>query len=122
MRTRAYIDAHAVSRDDESDLPGPAQVQAAVSALILLADPTRLRMLCLLSSGEHDVGTLAGAAGATPPAASQHLAKLRLAGLVDVRQDGKRRLYSTRGGHVRRLVEEALYFADHRVSGEPDHG
>jgi len=104
-----------------ADLPSRAQVDSAVGALTLLADPTRLRMLFVLGGGEHDVGTLAQATGTTPAAASQHLAKLRLAGLVAVRQDGRRRVYSTRGGHVRRLVEEALHFADHRVSGAPDH-
>jgi hypothetical protein len=30
-------------------------------------------------------------------------------------------VYSARGSHVRALVHEALYYADHRVSGEPDH-
>ncbi len=105
-----------------AELPTPAQVDTAVRALSLLADATRLRILLLLASGEHDVGALAGAVGTTPAAASQHLAKLRLAGLVAVRQEGKHRVYSTQGGHVRHLVEEALNFADHRISGEPDHG
>lgn len=103
------------------DLPTPAQVDAAVAAFALLADPTRLRLLWLLSAGELDVGSLAGAVGATPSAASQHLAKLRLAGLVSVRRDGRRHLYRVRGGHVRNLIAEALCQADHRVSGHPDH-
>jgi DNA-binding transcriptional ArsR family regulator len=121
MRTHANKPLVVPSALGVADLPTPAQVDTAVGALMLLADATRLRMLFLLGKGEHDVGTLAAAAGTTPAAASQHLAKLRLAGLVAVRQEGKRRVYSTRGGHVRRLVEEALHFADHRISGEPDH-
>ena len=92
-----------------------------MGALSLLADPTRLRMLWLLSEHEQDVGTLAELTGATPAATSQHLAKLRLAGLVSVRQDGRRRMYSARGGHVARLVKEALFYADHRLSDQPDH-
>ena len=102
-------------------MPTTAQVETAVGALMLLADATRLQMLFLLGNGEQDVGTLAASIGTTPASASQHLAKLRLAGLVAVRQEGKRRVYSTRGGHVRHLVEEALHFADHRISGHPDH-
>jgi DNA-binding transcriptional ArsR family regulator len=121
MRTRANV-SPTPSGAAGTELPTPAQVDTAVRALSLLADATRLRVLFLLGSGEHDVGALAGAVGTTPAAASQHLAKLRLAGLVAVRQEGKHRVYSTRGRHVRRLVEEALNFADHRISGEPDHG
>ena len=92
-----------------------------MSALGLLADPTRLRLLWSLSAAEHDVTSLAAQTRMTPAATSQHLAKLRLAGLVSVRQEGRRRLYSARGSHIARLVKEALFYADHRVSGEPDH-
>ncbi len=63
----------------------------AVTTLAMLADRTRLQLLWLLSRGEHDVGTLADLTDTTPSAASQHLAKLRLAGLVSVRQDGRKR-------------------------------
>lgn len=52
---------------------------------------------------------------------SQHLAKLRLAGLVDTRREGRRIHYSLRDGHLRRLVLEALSHADHRVSGTAPH-
>ncbi len=103
-------------------LPTPSQVEVAVGALALVADPTRLRLLWLLSGDDYDVGTLAELTITTPAATSQHLAKLRLAGLVAVRQDGRRRVYAASGNHVRRLVQEALYYADHQVSGEPDHG
>ncbi|MEU5908426.1 hypothetical protein ABZ780_29130 [Micromonospora sp. NPDC047467] len=52
---------------------------------------------------------------------SQHLGKLRLAGLVTVRREGRRALYTARGGHVRRLVTEVLQAASHRVQGIPEH-
>lgn len=87
----------------------------------MLADPTRLRIMWLLCAGEHDVTALAQRVGAARPAVSQHLAKLRLAGLVTSRRDGRRALYGVRGGHVRRLLIEALGAADHRVTGAPDH-
>ena len=92
-----------------------------MTALRMLADPTRLRLLWLLRDGEHDVGTLAAAVGAARPAVSQHLAKLVLAGLVTSRPEGRRRLYRARGAHVRRMVVEALQAADHQVSGVPEH-
>ncbi len=103
------------------DLPTAQQIDTAVTALRMLADPTRLRLLWSLRDGEHDVGTLAAAVGAARPAVSQHLGKLLLAGLVKVRRDGRRALYSVRGGHVRRLVTEALQAADHHLTGAPDH-
>jgi DNA-binding transcriptional ArsR family regulator len=102
-------------------LPPGAQVEAATTALRMLADPTRFRLMWLLRDGEHDVTSLAAAVGVARPAASQHLAKLMLAGLVVSRPDGRRRLYRARGGHVRRLVAEALDAAEHHVTGRPDH-
>jgi DNA-binding transcriptional ArsR family regulator len=101
--------------------PTDEQVAAAVLAFSLLAEPTRVRMLWALRDGEHDVTALAAAAGCRQPVASQHLSKLRLAGLVDTRRDGRRMLYRLRGGHVRSLLSEALFHADHQVSGQPVH-
>lgn len=87
----------------------------------LLAEPTRVRMLWALREGERDVATLAEVAGCRPTVASQHLSKLRFAGLVETRRDGRRVLYRLRGGHVRSLLTEALFHADHQVTGEPVH-
>lgn len=87
----------------------------------MLADPTRLRLLWLLCGAEYDVSGLAAAVGAARPAVSQHLAKLRLTGLVSTRRDGRRVLYQARGGHVRRLLTEAMDAAAHHVTGAPEH-
>jgi DNA-binding transcriptional ArsR family regulator len=105
----------------EGALPSDAQVEAAVTALRMLADPTRLRLMWVLRAGEHDVTSLVMAVGAARPAVSQHLGKLLLAGLVATRRDGRRALYRARGGHVRRLVAEALHAADHQVTGAAEH-
>jgi len=102
-------------------LPDAERVDTAVESFRMLADPTRLRIMWLLCEAEHDVTDLAAAVGSARPAVSQHLAKLRLAGLVRVRRDGRRAVYGVRGGHVRRLLVEALGAADHRVTGAPDH-
>ncbi|MGW4497469.1 ArsR/SmtB family transcription factor [Micromonospora sp. NPDC004336] len=107
--------------DLQQRLPGEAEVAAATEMLRMLADSTRLRLMWLLSDGEHDVSALVAALGAARPAVSQHLGKLRLAGLVSVRRDGRRALYRARDGHVRRLVAEALHAASHRVTGAPAH-
>ncbi|MFF5225102.1 ArsR/SmtB family transcription factor [Dactylosporangium sp. NPDC000521] len=101
--------------------PTDAQVDVAVTALRMLADPTRLRLLWALRDGEQDVSTLTATVGAARPAVSQHLAKLLLAGLVNTRRDGRRVLYRAAGGHVRRLVTEVFHAADHQLTGAPEH-
>ena len=66
------------------------QVAAAVQSFALLADPTRVRMLWALRDGELDVPSLAAVAGCRPTVASQHLSKLRFAGLVEGNRRGQR--------------------------------
>ncbi|MGC5309905.1 ArsR/SmtB family transcription factor [Micromonospora zamorensis] len=114
-------DNGASAKDLQQRLPPTEQVSAATDMLRLLADGTRLRLMWLLGDGEHDVSALVAAVGVARPAVSQHLAKLRLAGLVTVRRDGRRALYTASGGHVRRLVTEVLHAASHRITGTPQH-
>ena len=97
------------------------QVAAAVMSFALLADPTRVRMLWALRESELDVASLAAEAGCRPTVASQHLSKLRFAGLVEGERHGQRVVYRLRGGHVRTLLTEALFHADHHVKGAPTH-
>ncbi|GAA2794033.1 metalloregulator ArsR/SmtB family transcription factor [Kitasatospora paracochleata] len=116
MSTRADLAAaaHPHRRDGE-------RLEVAASVLALLADRTRLALLERLGEGEADVTTLTEATGAARPSVSQHLAKLRLAGLVATRRDGRRVVYSLRHGHLRRLVDEALNVADHQIGSLPPH-
>jgi DNA-binding transcriptional ArsR family regulator len=62
-----------------------------------VADPTRRQVLDLLRDHERAAGELAGAfPRLTQPAISRHLRVLREAGLVNVRRDEQRRVYSLR--------------------------
>ncbi|MGH3488776.1 MAG: ArsR/SmtB family transcription factor, partial [Actinopolymorphaceae bacterium] len=79
---------HAGRTSDSSDPTGP-QLRAAADTFDLLSAPTRLHLVWLLARHEYDVGTLAEHTGASVAAVSQHLAKLRLAGLVTARRDGR---------------------------------
>ena len=54
----------------------------------VLTDPKRLMLLDTLRGGEQSVGELAAAIGVALPNASQHLAVMRSAGLVDGRRTG----------------------------------
>jgi DNA-binding transcriptional ArsR family regulator len=99
---------------DWSRLPPDADVDVAVEGLRMLADPTRLRMLWLLCGAELDVSTLAVRLGATRPAISQHLAKLRLAGLVTQRRAGRHVLSRARDHHIAELLDVLVHDAGHR--------
>jgi DNA-binding transcriptional ArsR family regulator len=111
----------ALSSSGHPEAPSDAQVKAAVTSFALLSDATRVRMLWAMRSGPTDVAGLAAVAGCGASTASQHLAKLRLAGLVDGVRDGRRVLYALRGAHVDALLAEALFHADHQVTGSPTH-
>ncbi|MER5747601.1 ArsR/SmtB family transcription factor [Streptomyces sp. NPDC059913] len=72
----------------------PAEVLAeAAAAFGLLATPARLHIVWALAQGESDVTGLADRVGGTLPSVSQHLTKLKLAGLVRSRREGRRQVY-----------------------------
>ncbi|MDI3384637.1 metalloregulator ArsR/SmtB family transcription factor [Streptomyces sp. B-S-A8] len=83
----------------------------AVAVLKAVADPTRFTVLWELSRGERAVGELAELTGAQVAAVSQHLARLRTAGLVTTRRDGTRVYYRAAGDHVRALLDDAFLVA-----------
>jgi DNA-binding transcriptional ArsR family regulator len=89
-------------------MPEASRVEAVAGRLRLLGDPTRLRVLCALAQGESHVACLADVAGAGVPAVSQHLAKLRLAGIVQPRRDGQHVIYELVDVNVRDLVRQLL--------------
>ncbi|GAA2298667.1 metalloregulator ArsR/SmtB family transcription factor [Streptomyces kunmingensis] len=101
--------------------PDGARLAEATRVFALLSDATRLHLLWLLALEESDVGSLAERVTASRTAVSQHLAKLRLAGLVEARREGRHMHYRLTDGHLRRLIMEALSHADHRVTGTASH-
>jgi DNA-binding transcriptional ArsR family regulator len=66
------------------------------STIEVIADSSRRHILDELRSGEMPVNVLVGRLAMSQPAVSKHLRVLREAGLVTVRPDGQRRLYSVR--------------------------
>jgi DNA-binding transcriptional ArsR family regulator len=75
-----------------------------------VSDPTRRRMLELLGAGERTVAELAEPFDMTQPAVSQHLRVLREAGLVDVKKEGRHRVYSLDPEPLREVFDWAQYF------------
>jgi DNA-binding transcriptional ArsR family regulator len=66
----------------------------AAPALKALSEPRRVDILRLLRAGPRAVGEIAAEVNVTQQAASQHLAVLGEAGLVEARREGTKRLYS----------------------------
>lgn len=58
-----------------------------------IAEPNRRTILRLLQRSELSAGDVLDAMSLSQPGVSRHLKMLRLAGLVSVRSDGRRRIY-----------------------------
>jgi DNA-binding transcriptional ArsR family regulator len=76
-----------------------------VSVFAVVAEPSRRQILDLLGEAERPVGELVDQLGLSQPAVSKHLRVLREAGLVQVRGDAQRRLYSVRPEPLRAIYE-----------------
>ena len=76
-----------------------------MEAFAALSDPTRRHIVELLADGERSAGELARRFTLTQPAVSQHLRTLRDAGLVRVRRDAQRRMYSIDGRGLAKIDE-----------------
>ncbi|MFL5971834.1 MAG: ArsR/SmtB family transcription factor [Gaiellaceae bacterium] len=68
-----------------------------MNAFEALADPTRRRIVELVSEGERSAGEIASAFAISRPGVSKHLRVLREHGVIRSRSDGTRRLYSLEG-------------------------
>jgi len=66
-----------------------------------VAEPRRRQILDVLAGGERPVNDLVRQLGLAQPQVSKHLRVLREVGVVDVREDGRRRLYRVNGPALR---------------------
>lgn len=64
------------------------------ATLQALSDPHRMAILSMLADGERPAGDFVDALPIAQPTVSKHLSVLREAGLVRVRKDAQRRMYS----------------------------
>ena len=97
----------------DTTIPGDGPAQLAAETFRMLGDPTRVKLLWALLQGESSVSRLAELVKVSPTSVSQHLAKLRLAGLGQARREGTF-VYSTAASHhVPALLSQALFHADH---------
>jgi DNA-binding transcriptional ArsR family regulator len=108
-------DAPAAAEDDEP--PSPQLLREAAETFGMLAATTRLHIVWLLARSEQDVTALAEQTGGTVAAVSQHLAKLKLAGLVSSRREGRRQVYVVDDPHVVAVVRQMI---DHHAELLPE--
>lgn len=78
-----------------------ARAATTTDAFNAVAEPRRRAILDALSGGERSVGELVDALEIAQPQVSKHLKVLREVGLVDVREEGRRRLYRLNGGPLK---------------------
>jgi DNA-binding transcriptional ArsR family regulator len=103
------------------DEPTRPQLASAAATFTLLSNPTRLLALWLAAQDVHDVSTLAERTGVGVATMSQHLSKLRLAGLISARRDGRRHIYTVDDPHVLTLVQQifAHIASDGSLAADP---
>ncbi len=103
-------------------VPRLKDLDALTSVYGALADPTRLRILALLTDGEVCVCDIHASLGVPQPTASRHLAFLRRSGLVNARRSGVWMHYSLAplaDPVVAAVVQAALHALTHtRVAGQ----
>ncbi|HET9545454.1 MAG TPA: metalloregulator ArsR/SmtB family transcription factor [Gaiellaceae bacterium] len=74
-----------------------ARAATTTDAFNAVAEPRRREILDLLAGGERPVNDLVHALGLAQPQVSKHLRVLRDVGAVDVRSEGRQRLYRLNG-------------------------
>ncbi len=82
-------------------------VQAVAETFRVLGDPTRIRILDALGTGEVCVNDLATAIGISESAVSHQLRLLRTMRLVRVRREGRMAYYAVDDQHILELLSQA---------------
>ena len=74
-----------------------ARAATTTDAFNAVAEPRRRQIIDLLAVGERPVNDLVTELGIAQPQVSKHLRVLRQVGLVEARDDGRRRIYRLNG-------------------------
>lgn len=74
-----------------------ARAATTADAFNAVAEPRRRQILDVLSAGERPVNDLVHVLALSQPLVSKHLRVLREVGLVDVRDEGRQRIYRLNG-------------------------
>ena len=110
MDTAALHDAKSLQK--LSDLDDITSSRLA-EVFKVLGDPTRIKLLALLTTDEMRVSDIAEALSMGQSAISHQLRVLRNARLVKFRKDGKEAWYSLDDDHVVKLMRQGLDHVSH---------
>lgn len=91
----------------------------ACETLQAIANPSRLRILCLLSEGEQSVGHIAAGVGLSPAHVSAHLRVLYDRGVVTRRREWRRVYYGLANDFLVEFLDLAARLAE---PGSPQEG
>jgi DNA-binding transcriptional ArsR family regulator len=79
-------------------------IEQAAVAMQAMSHPMRIKILCLLSSGELSVQDIVDAVGTTQSNISQHLAILKACGMIDGRKDGTKMFYAIEDARILKMI------------------
>jgi DNA-binding transcriptional ArsR family regulator len=82
-----------------------ARAATTADAFNAVAEPRRRQILDVLAGGERPVNDIVAQLGLAQPQVSKHLRVLREVGVVDVRENGRQRLYRVNGEALRPIHE-----------------
>ncbi len=88
-----------------------ARAATTTDAFNAVAEPRRRQILEALADGERSVNELVEAVGLAQPQVSKHLRVLREVGAVDVRDEGRHRLYRLNGSALKPIHDWVRAFA-----------
>ena len=89
-----------------------ARAATTADAFNAVAEPRRRQILDVLAGGERPVNELVRLLGLAQPQVSKHLRVLRAVGVVDVREEGRQRLYRL-NGHVLKPIHDWVKTYEH---------
>src|SRR4051795_7216943 len=92
-----------------------ARAATTADAFNAIAEPRRRQILDVLAQGERPVNDLVRELGIGQPQVSKHLRVLREVGAVDVRDEGRRRLYRL-NGHALKPIHDWVKTYEHSWS------
>ena len=82
-----------------------ARAATTTDAFNAVAEPRRRQIIAALAGGERPVNDLVAQLELAQPQVSKHLRVLREVGLVDVRDEGRQRLYRLNGGALKPIYD-----------------
>lgn len=87
-----------------------ARAATTADAFNAVAEPRRREILDALADGERPVNDLVRLLGLAQPQVSKHLRVLREVGVVDVRDEGRRRLYRVNGAALKPIHDWVKHY------------